>query len=269
MTKAPLLFAVWLLAAASNALAAPGLTQQAAPATFTKITAGPVAAALNGSAAAWGDYDGDGWVDLYVTTLTGAAYLFHNERNGSFTAVTGAPIVAGGMNSFGCVWGDYDNDGFLDLLQGGYNLPSRLFRNNGDGTFAQITTGAIASLDHGANNVLWADYDNDGFIDLFAAISFNGPSNVLYHNNGDGTFAKVTNTVVTAAVGCQGAAWGDYDNDGLVDLVVDRTSGASLLYHNEGNGNFTRVTNTAVTAVSSEIYEIGRASCRERVSFLV
>src|ERR1700704_4774157 len=111
--------------------------------TFTRISTGPVASGASGTAAAWGDYDNDGWVDLYVTTLNGPSYLYRNNGDGTFTSITGVPISAGGVNSFGCAWADYDNDGFLDLLQGGYNLPSRLFHNNGDGTFTQVTTGAV------------------------------------------------------------------------------------------------------------------------------
>src|SRR4051812_5443435 len=103
--------------------------------TFTKITSGPIAASASGSAAAWGDYDNDGLVDLYVTTFSGSAFLFHNDGNAAFSSVTNVPITAGGMNSFGCAWADFNNDGFLDLIQGGYNQPSRLFQNNGDGTF--------------------------------------------------------------------------------------------------------------------------------------
>src|SRR5437763_15650666 len=124
-----------LLLAAANLLLA--TTVFASDVTFTKITTGPVAAGVSGAAAAWGDYNNDGWIDLYVTTLNGPSYLYRNNGDGTFTSVTGAPIVAGNMNSFGCVWGDYDNDGFLDLLQGGYNFSSRLFHNNGDGTFSQ------------------------------------------------------------------------------------------------------------------------------------
>ncbi len=224
----------------------------AAETTFTKITAGPVASGVSGAAAAWGDYNNDGWVDLYVTTLNGPAYLYRNNGDGTFTSITGVPISAGGMNSFGCAWADYDNDGNLDLLQGGYNLSSRLFHNNGNGTFSQVTTGAMSTIDHGANNVLWADYDNDGLVDLFIAISFNSPQNVLYRNTGNGAFAKVTNTPPVNTPGnSQGAAWGDYDNDGLLDLVINHTGTHSQLFHNT-NGGFVEITDGAITQSSSE-----------------
>src|SRR5262245_31459179 len=138
--------------------------------TFTKITTGPVPAGVSGAAAAWGDYNNDGWVDLYVTTLNGPSYLYCNNGDGTFTSVTGVAISAGNVNSFGCAWADFDNDGFPDLIQGGYNLASRLFRNQGDGTFSRVGTGVMANIARGANNTLWADYDNDGWVDLFVAI---------------------------------------------------------------------------------------------------
>src|SRR3954469_15372796 len=204
--------------------------------TFTKITTGPVAATVSGAAAAWGDYNNDGWIDLYVTTLNGPSFLYSNNGNGTFTSIAGVPIVAGGVNSFGCVWGDYDNDGWLDLFQGGYNQPSRLFHKKGNGTFGQVTATAMGNVDTGANNVLWADYDNDGYIDMLLVLSFNSPKSILFHNNGDGTFTRIADSVVDTSGNSEGASWGDYDNDGLLDLIVDQTSGPSHLYHNEGNG---------------------------------
>jgi hypothetical protein len=220
--------------------------------TFRKVLTGPVAASANGSAAAWGDYDNDGLVDLYVTTFNGVAFLFHNEGNGAFSSITKVPVVAGGMNSFGCAWADYDNDGYLDLIQGGYNASSRLFRNLGNGTFEQIKSGAIAKFDTGANNIVWGDFDKDGNIDLFCAISYNSPRSVLFRNNGDASFSKITNSVVTIPGNSQGAAWSDYDNDGFLDLLINRTGANSLLFHNEHDGTFKAVTN-AITSASNEV----------------
>jgi hypothetical protein len=220
---------------------------------FTRVTNSPVATSVSGTAAAWGDYNNDGWVDLYVTTLSGPAYLFRNNGNGTFTSVTGVPMVAGNMNSFACVWGDYDNDGFLDLLQGGYSLPSRLFRNNGNGSFTQITSGPMASIDRGANNVLWGDYDNDGWLDVFIAISFNSPKNVLYRNNA-GSFTQMTNSPPVNMPGnSEGGAWGDFDNDGWLDLVVGHTGSHCQLFRNTHAG-FAELTNSAVNLTPSEVF---------------
>lgn len=141
----------------------------------------------------------------------------------------------------GVAMGDYDNDGLLDLYvtnQGGANA---LYQNRGDGTFvdraADAAVTAPTAIGAGA---LWADYDNDGWRDLYVV---NLGPNLLYHNNGDGTFTDVT---VIAGVGDDGfgqsAAWGDYDNDGLIDLYVVNHEGpngsADRLYHNEGRGLF-------------------------------
>lgn len=141
---------------------------------------------------AWGDYDNDGLLDLFVTGMEMGNRLYHNNGNGVFTNVTSgdmlAPPTDGGSRA--CAWGDCDNDGYLDLFVTSYNAPNRLFHNNGDGTFTQIIGGVF---DNEANSGIrgnacgWADYDNDGFLDLLVTrAGDNGPvSNLLYHNNGN------------------------------------------------------------------------------------
>jgi hypothetical protein len=132
-----------------------------------------------------------------------------------------------------------------------------LYRNNGDGTFTNVDDSAVVQDAAPTNWIFsscaWADYDNDGFVDLFVTVGdgfpdpYVGPPrahNVLYHNNADGTFAKVTHgrPVTDLTTQCPGATWGDYDNDGFLDLFVSQGAVApepqtSLLYHNNGNGN--------------------------------
>ena len=211
--------------------------------TFTRITSGKIVSdGGNSTGCAWADYDNDGYLDLFVANNNENNFLYHNNRDGTFTKITSGRIVTDGGSSLGAAWGDYDNDGFLDLFVANANQRNFLYHNNGDGTFGKITSGAIV-VDVGYSwGAAWADYDNDGFLDLFVA---NGPpsgpgqNDFLYHNNGDGTFTKVTtgSLVNDGAIG-DGCAWGDYDHDGFLDLFVTNLNGQNnLLYRNNGNSN--------------------------------
>lgn len=215
-----------------------------APPTFTKITSGPVVSTGSGTSLAWGDYNNDGYVDLYVNVFnSGPSLLFSNNANGTFSRITTGNIATDQANVFGAAWADYDNDGALDLFVAVNNSGSDwLYHNNGNGTFTKITAGAIVSSGGNGNNCSWGDYDNDGFVDLFVANS--DQRDFLYHNNGDGTFTRITTGAIAEKNGnSQGASWGDYDNDGRLDLFVSRVNEPNLLYHNEGNGVFRPITN--------------------------
>lgn len=163
-------------------------------------------------------------------------------------------MITNGMNSVyssSAAWGDYDNDGYPDVFISRFNgLPSLLYHNNRDGTLQKMTSsvvGSIASDIASTYDCAWGDYDNDGFLDLFIAAGDPGGNptghNLLYHNNGDGTFTRVlTGSIVNdPVVGCPGCAWGDYDNDGFLDLFVvdgsDATPRTNLLYRNNANSN--------------------------------
>jgi len=153
-----------------------------------------------------------------------------------------------------CAWGDYDNDGELDLLING----PRLFKNNGDGTFRETT--AVSGLQGPAGGGVWGDYDNDGLLDLFTFVYSLGAQERLWHNNGDGTFTDVTESAggVWIESPTEAAAWGDGDNDGDLDLYVtgyeyplaqdDDQLGVGTpdaYFRNNGNGTFTNVTREA------------------------
>jgi enediyne biosynthesis protein E4 len=139
----------------------------------------------NSVCAAWGDCDNDGYLDLFVSVFGGNNLLYRNNRDSTFTKITTGHIVTDGGNSVGCTWGDYDNDGNLDLFvsnaSGQRNL---LYRNNGDGTFAKMTIGNIVTDVGDSIGCTWGDYDNDGFLDLFVA-NRSGQNNFLYHNDGN------------------------------------------------------------------------------------
>src|SRR5262245_9705098 len=151
--------------------------------------------------------------------------------------------------SVGCAWGDYNNDGYIDLYVAnlGQNTAaggtrSYLYRNNGNGTFTKVSTGPIVNDLASSNGCVWGDYDNDGFLDLFVTNDF-GENDSLYRNNGDGTFTKITQgRPVTDAGDNEGCAWGDFNNDGFLDLFVSTKGGNNFLYQNNGDGSFTKVT---------------------------
>src|ERR1041385_908672 len=149
---------------------------------FTRITSDPIVSGANCSILAWGDFNNDGFQDLFVSTRTGGSLLYSNNGNGTFSRVLSGPIPADANNCFGAAWGDYDNDGFLDLFVAVNNSGSDwLYHNNGNGSFTKITSGAIVSSGGNGNNCSWADYDNDGFLDLWVANS--DQNDFLYHRS--------------------------------------------------------------------------------------
>src|SRR5205807_679734 len=144
------------------------------------------------------DYDNDGFMDVAFSGCCESEELYRNQGDGTFVDVTAAAGLNPHKHCQGIAWGDYNNDGLLDLYvargsQGDGPFQNTLYRNNGDGTFTDVT--AEAGVVGGPNNwaALWGDYDNDGFLDLFVAnpgvdAEGVGNANLLYHNNGDGTF---------------------------------------------------------------------------------
>jgi hypothetical protein len=224
-----------------------GLYRNDGGGAFTKDTTSAVVTDGEDSVmGAWADYDGDNDLDLFVPNgffAQGHNSLYENNGDGTFTKVTAGPVVTDSLTSVGGSWGDYDNDGDLDLFvtNAGASENNSLYRNEGSGSFVAITTGDIVNDGGLSVGSGWGDYDNDGDLDLFVANAIN-QSNFLYENNHDGTFTKVTSgDVVTEPGHSFGCAWGDYDNNGFLDLVV--TNGGvhsrqtNLRYRNNGNAN--------------------------------
>jgi hypothetical protein len=227
-----------------------------------------------------GDYDNDGFVDLYVTGFN-CNQLFHNNGDGTFADVTEKAGVNGVLKrgkpwSVAAGWIDYDNDGLLDLFVVNYldyslstahscktgnivdycspdeyrGTPNILYRNNGDGTFTDVSQPSHISQYSGKGmGVAFADYDGDGFTDIF--VSNDSIPNFLLHNNGDGTFTDVALLAGVAynengkAVAGMGTDFRDIDNDGMPDIFLTAMYGDSFpLYRNSGKGQFEDVAET-------------------------
>ena len=207
----------------------------------------------NFDACGWADYDNDGFVDVFITddgtNNSGANnLLFHNNGDGTFNPITFGDIVKDIGVGRGALWADYDNDGFMDLVIVNLSPTNNfLYHNNRDGTFTRVLTNVITtdSWPVGAQGGAWGDYDNDGLPDLFITDN-GGVRNHLYHNNGHGCFTNIASGPELQPLsdgGSFGCSWGDYDNDGYLDLFVCGNNGVNGLYHNNGDGTFTQTTN--------------------------
>ncbi len=226
---------------------------------------------------AWIDFDRDGWMDLYLVNgghweelvqgkRTVSNALYRNNGDGTFSNVTGKAGVGNRHWGMGVAAGDYDNDGWVDLFVCNYG-PNTLYRNNGDGTFKDVTDTAGVGDGRWGVSASWGDYDADGWLDLYVTntVQFDykdpdpmechyrgitvqcgplgmvGDSDLLYRNNGDGTFRDVSKPAgvsdVTPSYGL-GAIWSDYDNDGDLDLYVANDQMANFLFRNRGDGTF-------------------------------
>jgi hypothetical protein len=238
-----------------------------------------------GAGCAFFDYDGDGWMDIYLVNSGKCDFfnpnpplrnaLYRNNRDGTFTDVTEKAGVAAGGFGQGVAVGDYDGDGFPDLYVTQYGR-SILYHNNGDGTFTDVTEKAGVAAPGWSSSAVWFDYDNDGRLDLFVCrfVDFDKSKHLpceadnkpgycipklykpmaswLFHNNGDGTFTDVSES---SGIGKYlGKAWGavatDINNDGRLDLFVANDTTANFLFMNRGNGRFEEVGAVAGVAYS-------------------
>lgn len=203
--------------------------------TFEDVTEQAGLAGLDGvSVAVFADYDNDGYKDLFVSRTFQPNQLFHNNGDGTFTDVTRQSGLGADACTTVAAWGDYDNDGFLDLYVGRYldprkdipttfyarnGEPNQLYHNNGDGTFTNVTERAGVGETGLCLGAVWGDYNDDGYPDLYVVNDFGRKT--LYRNNGDGTFKDVTVRSKTLAYGAgMSASFVDYDNDGKFDFYV-------------------------------------------------
>jgi hypothetical protein len=232
----------------------------------------------HGAGVAVGDYDGDGFDDVYFCNQLGPNALYRNNGDGTFTDVTAqAGVGLGDRVCVAATFADYDNSGRQSLFVTSTRGGNVLFKNLGNGTFKDVTAEAGLTLVGHCQSAVFFDYDNDGYLDLLVTRTASWTadqidrragyypglpslwgiaqtpreSNVLYHNNRDGTF-----TDVTEKAGLKGKGWSadaavfDYDGDGYPDVVVTCMFGPAQLYHNNGDGTFTEVTRQALGRTS-------------------
>lgn len=244
-----------------------------------------------GSGAAWGDYDNDGWDDLFLVNTSGPltwseaehqasparSVLYRNNRDGTFTDVTDQAGLSLHGLGMAAAWADYDNDGWLDLFVTRYG-ENIFYHNNGDGTFTDRTRQAgLGGREGFWTAAAWGDYDRDGFLDLYVTgyirfvlhppmaqvgdvnieeppsinpNSFAPTGNLLYRNNGDGTFTEVAARagVVDSTGRGLAATWVDLDEDGWPDLYVGNDVSDNVLFRNLGNGRFEEISHAARVA---------------------
>jgi tetratricopeptide (TPR) repeat protein len=192
------------------------------------------------------DFENDGLLDIVTSDSDECApmHFFHNNGDGTFadhTEKSGLQNQLGGLN---IIQADYNNDGCVDLLvlRGAWEFPQRksLLRNNCDGTFTDVTVQAGLAEPTSTQTAVWADIDNDGYLDLFVG-NENGPSQ-LFRNKGDGTFEDISHAAgVDRIAFTKGVVAADFDDDGYVDFYVSNLNGNNFLYHNNHDGTFTDV----------------------------
>lgn len=217
----------------------------------------PVVTAFS-TAACWADYDKDGWLDLYIGTRdwNAGSHLYHNNGDGTFTDVTDFAGVSNYAKlPLAISFLDYDNDGWLDIYNANdLHQGNTLFKNNGDGTFSDVSVSSGSNVYVSGMGIAIGDYDDNGFLDMYITNIDEG--NAFLHNNGDGTFTEMAEAL-NIEVGKFG--WGtsffDYDNDGDLDLLVNNSGGLqgrddparnNSFFSNNGDGSFNELFNTGL-----------------------
>jgi hypothetical protein len=229
-----------------------GLISNAQEVTFTKVTTGDLVNDGGWSySMLWMDFNHDDYPDLFVTNNDAnngqLNFLYINNGDGTFEKITEGPVVNDGGSSYSCSAADVNGDNYPDLFVANHNENNFLYFGNGDGTFEKVTTGQIVNNGGKSVGAAWADYNLDGWLDLYVANR--DQQNFLYKGLGNGEFEKITTgTIVTDVANSSGCAWGDYDNDGYPDLYVANSGTVSNLYHNNGDETFTKVNDEPFTS---------------------
>jgi len=193
------------------------------------------------------DFENNGLLDVVVSSqdVCDPLRYFHNNGDGTFSDRSERAGILNQLGGLNIVEGDYNNDGCMDILvlRGGWEFPQRksLLRNNCDGTFTDVTDASgLGGSASSTQTAVWADIDNDGYLDLFVG-NENSPAQ-LFHNKGDGTFEEIGHAAgIDRTAFTKGVTAADYDQDGFVDFYVTNNNGVNFLYHNNGNNTFTEV----------------------------
>lgn len=212
--------------------------------TFAEVTEAPfIRRGAFSAAGNWADFDGDGDQDLFVVNFMAT----NNELYRNLLVETGSPtlervttgrLVNDAEDDLAPSIGDYDNDGDLDIFMSVWNNKNDvLYRNDGNLQFTQITSGPMVSGGGNSLGSTWLDYDNDGWLDLFVGRAGGSVADILYRNNGDGTFSRVfpldAGPIVSVRGFTSGVTVADYDNDGDLDVYSPNASGTDFLFRNE------------------------------------
>ncbi len=208
---------------------------------FSQIT-WPLLANRSCLNAGWSDLDADGRVDLFITTTEGKSLAFGNLGDSRFQLLTSnevGELAANGNDGFPS-FGDFNNDGHTDLYVSGGSSPAELYQNQGGGRYQKVQLGSLPGTAPTICGV-WGDFNNDGFLDLVT--TFAGASAILHMSVTGSEFQDVTEAAGLSmpAGEVYGPAWGDYDNDGNLDLFIPYINGMNLLFRNNGDGTFTSV----------------------------
>jgi hypothetical protein len=258
----------------------PSLLRNTGDGSFEDVTvASGLAAPIATQGGAWGDYDNDGWLDLYLPgeynpkrpdpDPRNRGKLYHNNRDGTFTDVAASAGVLNEGFGKGSDWGDYDNDGDLDLYVSNLGQPNRLYRNNGDGTFTDVAPQLGVTEPIHSFACWWWDYDNDGRLDLFVCpysahlseiirshlgLETTGERPRLYHNEGSEGFRDVTRAAgLDRVLVPMGSNFGDLDNDGFLDMYLGTGRppymylDPNVMFKNVGGTRFEDVTTSTGT----------------------
>jgi hypothetical protein len=212
---------------------------------------------VSDSSVAWGDYDNDGRQDILLAGYTGVdsiTQVYHNNGNGTFT---NRGFNLPGLRNGTAAWGDYDNDGRLDILLTGSGI-TKIYRNMGSG-FTDINAGPIVGLSHGA--AAWGDYNADGKLDIALTGETTKPvvTATVYRNMGGGVFSDTNNAALDGSGVLWGAAWGDYDNDGDMDLLLNGgvESPSLKVYRYDGSDYFTLAADAGLPVITDGSFAWG------------